>query len=85
MTNELGIKSQHIAGDKNVQADKISRIKSENFLTSFRKIQQEHPELRHCRQFQLNPSLLSCLMHALLHGTEQSKELPEILGQFSRE
>lgn len=85
MTNELGIRSQHIAGDKNVQADKISRIKSENFLTSFRKIQQEHPELRHCRQFQPHPSLLSCLMHALLHGTEQSKELPEILGQFSRE
>ena len=39
MINELGIKSQHIAGVKNVQADKISRMKSDNFIENFKKIQ----------------------------------------------
>ena len=83
MTNTLGIKAQHIAGKDNVQADKISRIKADNFLENFAQIKQERKELRRCRRFHPNPCLLSCLMHALLHGQEQTKELPKELGHFS--
>ena len=82
-TNELGITTHHIAGTSNVTADKISRLSSSKFSVEFNSILQAHPELRSCRRFHPNPSLLCSLMQTLLQERTLPDALPERLGHFS--
>ena len=56
----------HIATDKNVVADKISRIQSESHLpAAMALLKQEHPDLAGCQRYQLTSSQLSLLMEVL--------------------
>lgn len=84
-TNELGLHTRHIAGIKNITADKISRLSTSKFSSDFRLILQEHPELRSCRRFHPNPLLLSSLMQMLLHTHKSPVLLPERLGHFTQD
>ena len=84
-TNELGLHTRHIAGIKNITADKISRLSTSKISSDFRLILQEHPELRSCRRFHPNPLLLSSLMQMLLHTHKSPVLLPERLGHFTQD
>jgi len=77
----VGINATWISTVENKIADEISRIKksthdSFSFQYDFAKLQQDHPELRHCRFFQPSQELLSMIWDILL--TRNSPDLNKV-------
>ena len=67
INNNINCVFDYINTKENIIADKISR--SNNlFATDLQKLLQEHTELQQCKPYQLSPSFLSCIIHALLNG-----------------
>lgn len=67
LLNRIGLEAKHVAGDKNVIADAISRFAHEsNSDTLFSSLQVHHPPLHGCRRYHLQPELHSALMSILL-------------------
>ena len=67
VNNNVNCISDYINTKENILADKISRS-NYLFSTDLKILLQEHPELKSCRRFQLNPEFLSCITRALLLG-----------------
>jgi hypothetical protein len=70
MFSIVGIEAQHIAGEKNVTADYLSRAKNTNKLSSFsfKQFQTEFPWLTGSRHFgQAKSSYVSLLQHCPGH------------------
>ena len=83
LNNCLGVSSAHIAGDKNILPDLLSRINSSPSATTLPQIFQKFPWLTSCRQFHPSPALVSCLLSALLHGRAPGLTELTTLGHFA--
>ena len=84
MNNRLGLNAKFLAGDKNVIADKISRVHPvSGNAPNFKKLIQEFPALTNCRRFHPSKDLLSCLFSALLKGQAHVNKLPSNLGHWT--
>ena len=67
INNNINCISEYINTHDNEIADKISRS-NQLFANNVKKLMQEHKILQNCKQYQLNPDFVSCLIQALLHG-----------------
>lgn len=84
MDEPLGINAKWLAGDENVIADAISRIKSNmstntsslTYTDLFQSLKKQYPVLKNCRTFQPSQSLLSLLWRTIL--TENLPTLEEV-------
>jgi hypothetical protein len=84
MFSDVGIESQHVAGEKNVVADYLSRAKNTNELSSFsfKQFQMQFPWLTGSRRFLPSKELLCLLISAL---SKPSVDIPTMrvpLGQL---
>jgi hypothetical protein len=67
----LGIHLNHVRGEDNGIADRISRFSNDSpILSQFYDLTQEFPDLRGCQHFQLPPELLSDLSTMLSTSCE---------------
>jgi hypothetical protein len=77
------VNAKWISTTKNVIADKISRLKSTNLISSpsltydYSNLQQEHKELKACSFFHPSPKLLSLIWEILL--TQKCPDLSAVL------
>lgn len=84
MDSPLGINAKWIAGEDNIIADAISRLKSRmssnnsslKYSDVFKSLKQQYPVLQNCRTFHPSPSLLSMLWNTIL--TESTPTLEEV-------
>ena len=86
--SQVGINAKWISTHENVIADKISRLKQTNEISStlptvkptydYSKLQQEHEELKVCSSFLPSPKLLSLIWEILL--TQKCPDLRLILS-----
>ena len=84
INNPLGMKAEHIAGTKNVLADRISRIYDTSFSkNSFIQLFQEFPQLKSWNRFHPSPELLSYLYLGLLKEQDHGLCPPKQLGHFA--
>ena len=84
INNRLGLTAQFLPGEKNIIADRISRVHPvSGNAPNFKKIIQEFPELANCRRFHPSKELLSCLFSALLKGQVTVEKLPSNLGHWT--
>ncbi len=56
----------------NIIVDDTLCLKSINMALSFYKCFQDHEALKSCERFNLNPEIISCLMHAVSSGQVSS-------------
>ena len=75
----LGINSKWISTDDNVLADEISRLRKSltdpstgDSSFDYSALQENYPQLKHCRFFHPSPKLLSMIWH-----TVQTAQLPD--------
>ena len=77
INNPLQCISDYINTKENIIADDISRMKLAS-TSNIDTLLQDHPVLRSCTRFHLNPDFVSCLMQALLLGhSPPLLQLPE--------
>ena len=83
ISSNVGVNAKWISTTKNVIADKISRLKSTNLISSpsltydYSNLQQEHKELKACSFFHPSPKLLSLIWEILL--TQKCPDLSAVL------
>ena len=86
INNPVGLQAEHIAGDKNVLADNISRIyTSPHSKFCFKKLFQEYPQMKSWNRFHPSQELLSFLYSGLLMGQDQGLCPPKHLGHFAQD
>ena len=84
LVNEpMGLWTGYIEGEKNVLADRISRMKTNNKQISFSLLSQAYPDLKHCQRFIPSPELLSLIWGAMFLPKTFCLRTIKNLGQFS--
>ena len=83
INNPVGLRAEHIPGEKNVLADAISRTYSSIYSKlSFNKLFQEFPQMKSWIRFHPSQELLSIIYSGLLEGQDKGLCLPKNLGHF---
>ena len=86
INNPVGLKAEHIAGESNVLADKISRIYNSSYSEiSFHNLFQEYPQMKSWSRFHPSQELLSSLYSGLLMEQDQGLCPLKKLGQFAQD
>ena len=89
INNPVGISTGRVSTEKNVVADRISRVKKEtNILPSFHSLMQDFPQLKSCRRFHPSSELISLVTGMLLQKSsvdplEASRQLLAGLGKIT--
>ena len=83
INNPLGVTCHHIAGDKNITADTLSRIyTNSNIPPTPHSLLQNLPKLQGYARFHPSPELLSLLFSALSREFKPGLHRPKMLGHF---
>ena len=83
INNPVGLKAEHIAGESNILADKISRIYNSSYSEySFHNLFQEYPQMKLWSRFHPSQELCSSLFTGLLVGAKVGYSRPKTLGHF---
>ena len=86
INNPVGIKAEHIAGESNILADKISRIHNSSYSEySFHNHFQEYPQMKLWSRFHPSQELLSYLYSGLLMEQDQGLRPLKNLGHFAQD
>ena len=84
LVNEpMGLWSGYVKGEKNVLADRISRMQTNTKKISFQSLSQAYPNLQHCRRFHPSQELLSTIWEAMLSPKIFTLFKIKNFGQFS--
>jgi len=79
----MGLWSGYVEGEKNVLADRISRMQTNSKRITFSSLSQVYPNLQHCRPFIPNHAFLSTIWEAMLSPKTFKLQQIKNLGQFS--
>jgi len=84
LVNEpMGLWSTYVEGEKNIIADRISRMQTHSKKITFTSLSQVYPDLQLCRRFHPSPEFLSLLWGAMLSPRTFTLLRIKNLGQFS--
>ena len=84
INNPVGLKAEHIAGESNTLADKLSRIYNSSLSEySFQNLFQEYPQMKSWNRFHPSQELLSYLYLGLLKEQDHGLCPPKQLGHFA--
>eukprot|EP00978_Attheya_sp_CCMP212_P019764 scaffold55684_cov43-Attheya_sp.AAC.3 len=80
INNKLGLNASHIAGDKNIIVDAISRVHTTNTPNpEFPMLLKEFPQLQCCQRYHPSAKLVSTIYEAMLsgHAADPTKKQPK--------
>ena len=83
VNQHMGLWSGYVEGDKNILADRISRMKTNDKKITFSSLSQAYPDLKRYQRFHPSPELLSSIWEAMFSPKTFHLRTIKNLGRFS--
>ena len=83
VNQHMSLWSGYVEGEKNILADRISRMKTHDKKITFSSLSQVYPDLQRYQRFHPSPELLSSIWEAMFSPKTFRLQTIKNLGQFS--